>query len=216
MDISADLLHEVINRGAAGELLAVVGNYLGGEEGFVDDLLSILTDDPDLVHDTVLSLAGALRGNEPELRTSAAGVLGIIGEKDPALIRDLVPDLIGVLKSDDPEVRAIAAGALGYIGCLEAGLVKDAIPALADALRDPDSMVREVAAGSLETICEGDPELVKRAMPGLTAALKDHDPVVRGFAEESLKVLEAFRYDTAQGRTGDRRRWRRAGDRWMM
>lgn len=213
---SIDEIHETLTRGAIRELLIMNDDKgTGMDERIIDGLLTIFADDPGLVHDTVLSLAGELRADQREVRTSAAGVLGLIGEKAPALTRDAVPGLIGALKCDDPEVRANAAGALGYIGGFESGLVKDAIPALTDALRDTDSVVREVAAGSLETICEADPELARRALPGLTSALEDNDPVVRGFAEESLLVLEASRDGTDQECTSNRRRWRRSGEQWM-
>jgi HEAT repeat protein len=86
----------------------------------------------------------ALTDEDPDVRSTAATVLGQYG----AEAKEAVPGLVAALKDKDKHVRRSAAYALARIG----QDARDAIPGLKEALRDEDPKVREAAAHALKEI----------------------------------------------------------------
>jgi HEAT repeat protein len=152
--------------------------------------------------DVLPGLIAALKDNEAEVRTAAAGALRFPKAKDA------VKPLLGLLKDDENAlVREVAASALGDIAS-DAGEV---VPALAKALRGKESAVRDAAAWSLSAFGEpgsaslkdalkddsaevrrsaaralGSIDVGAKGVPDLIAALKDKDASVRAAAAGAL------------------------------
>jgi HEAT repeat protein len=93
------------------------------------------------------SVAGqmkALKDDDPDVRNTAATVLGRYG----AEAKEAVPALVESLKDKDKHVRRSAAYSLARFG----RDANDAIPALKESLQDEDPKVREAAAYAIKEI----------------------------------------------------------------
>lgn len=166
----SDLRREAIKKlGELGDVRAIEplfgvmreGGWLAGEAA------EALAGFGPLVFDPAVQ---ALRHREPRTRSTAARLLGRLG--DP---RALDP-LCGLLRDESHEVQRAAANALGTIGDARA------VGPLAAVLGDRDSWARDEAAGALAAI--DDPAAVE---PLLTA-LADDDARVRRAALRSLQA----------------------------
>ena len=93
---------------------------------------------------SVSSQTKALADDNPDVRSTAATVLGTYGPE----ARDAVPALVAALQDKDKHVRRSAAYALARIG----PDARDAIPSLKEALKDPDPKLREAAAYAIKEI----------------------------------------------------------------
>jgi len=105
----------------------------------------------------VPELTAALNDKSPEMRSAAAGSLGMIGSAMS------VPALAKVLSDPDPRVRCVSAIALEAIGPRAAS----AVPQLGKALDDPVNYVRIPAADALGSIGAG----AVAAVPEMAAVL---------------------------------------------
>lgn len=96
--------------------------------------------------DDLALVRGAVRDENPDVRSAAAGALSTVCHRDDA---QCAADLIHMLQSDEePWVRAEAAKALGVIGAGGHG-VRDALTV---AAKDPDSMISAQAREALSSI----------------------------------------------------------------
>jgi hypothetical protein len=165
-----------------------------------------------LGHRAVPRLIAALKSPEWSVRSSAAGVLALLGSE----AEDAQSALNDALTDPDPHVRSAASDALlrvapsekfnvdSLIEMLNGGQQIDrnnaaialrdlgpsaakAVPALIRALKDPYWAVQVNAASALGSI--GPP--AASAVPALTEALKDSEPRVRSSAAAALDQIKA-------------------------
>jgi HEAT repeat protein len=148
-------------------LLAALGKISDFEEEARDSVPAVLplirSDDPrvraealttlqsigaagSVTGDDLALVRGAVRDENPDVRSAAAGALSTVCNRDDA---QCAADLIHMLQSDEePWVRAEAAKALGVIGAGGHG-VRDALTV---AAKDPDSMISAQAREALSSI----------------------------------------------------------------
>src|SRR5262249_12686705 len=116
----------------------------------------------------VPALVEAMKDTDPNVRATAAAVLGSLG-KDATGNKELVPTLVAALNDSNFEVRQMAAMALAATG-------KESVPALQEALRDKDKELRANAAHVIGQLGSSAQETV----PSLVASLKkEQDGMVR-------------------------------------
>ena len=130
--------------------------------------------DKKVAKDFVPALIELFKNSDPDVRRSAADVLGEMG----AAAKESVPALIELLKDSDPFVRGNAVDALGKIGAA----AKESVPALIELLKDSDPFVRLSAADALGKMGAA----AKESVPALIELFKDSDPFVRGNAADAL------------------------------
>jgi hexokinase len=118
----------------------------------------------------VPSLAGGLKDKNPQVRSTAAALLGVKARFEPGLydpkVRNAVIDaLIEVSDDENPKVRASVASAFGFIS----PDATQAMPILVKMLKDKDSRVRFGAAYGLSSL----DTVVEEAIPILEDMLKN-------------------------------------------
>ena len=130
-------------------------------------------------------LIGNLSHLDPQVRETAAEVLGDIGSSRPCIA---VPKLAEALEDESEEVRSRAAEALGTVSQGES----TAIPALSAALQDEDERVRRDAILALARIGSHAVD----AVDALGGMFSDENRYVRG---DCGSCLVSHRYAGSKG-----------------
>jgi HEAT repeat protein len=197
-DVAMSALRRVSAGAVAPPIQALSGNDLGGRIRAVNQLL-------DQGKASVLPLTELLTNEEPTVRTSAAEVLGALG--DAAAL----DSLISALGDDDDRVRLSATIALGRIKHARSA------QALARLLEDQDDRVAAAAATGLENLGELTIDLVCGLLDHETVDVKVRaidvlgrlrhrgacDRLIRGLADKVIWVRSVSAH--ALGEIGDGR-----------
>lgn len=144
----AEVLSDEPNHKAVRDYTVLALDFILDNQNFLDQMpqtqrrLSAQEAVPTL-QEAVPTLIRLLNDTDDEIRATAAGVLGYIGQSEI----DATPVLIPMLSDESSQVRAAAAGALGTIGSHAV-----TIPALRTALTDKHEAPRVKAAIALGAI----------------------------------------------------------------
>jgi HEAT repeat protein len=157
----------------------------------VAQLVTLGPVDPDRV---ISSLIAALGDTDPEVRISAAAVLGTIGNKlirthqAPDQVRAGLCGLIGALRDREPSVRIAVAGALPSFtvvkGWTEAVDIQAVIDALVPTIEDPEEAVRLAGLRAMAGCGWAAPAGPPAAL--ISAMREDRSPPNRSAAIEAL------------------------------
>ncbi|MFX1598322.1 MAG: HEAT repeat domain-containing protein [Promethearchaeota archaeon] len=114
---------------------------------------------PEVVLDTIPSIARFLDDKYLPLRRSAIEILAWISNIKPEAIIDASPNLMGALK-DKPSICRRAIYILSRVAEINPGAFIEIVPLLIERLRSPDSLERRMVISTLHIIGKSKPEVV--------------------------------------------------------